>query len=361
MQIKSSQRFEALTGLRAIAAIMVFLYHNRKYWRGWLPDFIINNLNEYHCGVTLFFVLSGFLIAYTYQDNPLHSKKEYIKYLLIRLLRIFPVYLIILTISFIHTGFPVANKTIYNYTLLKGFSDLFNLDGLPQSWSLTVELSFYVCAPLIYQYLKKTITKAALFQLILLTTFLLIGYCWYFIDKNPDKWLYNWLFIFDSTFFGRFVEFFSGMLLAYFVKTNHPILQKLTFKRSTLWSSLASLCIIYGISLFEKDTYDQGILHIPGLILRNVFLPIAISILLYGLMTERTWFSRLLSTRFAILLGNASYIFYLVHVGYVNQQLSTHHLLGDRNFLLLWLISIAGYLLIEKPIYMFVRARIKKW
>lgn len=361
MQIKSSQRFEALTGLRAIAAIMVFLYHNRKHWRGWLSDLVINNLNEYHCGVTLFFVLSGFLIAYTYQDNPLQSRKEYVKYLFIRLLRIFPVYLIILTISFIDTGFPATYKTICNYTLLKGFSDLFNLDGLPQSWSLTVELSFYVCAPLIYQYLKKTITKAFFFQLILLIASLLIGYCWYFINKNLERWLYNWLFIFDSTFFGRFIEFFSGMLLAYFVKTDHPILQKLTIKRITLWSSIAGLWIIYGISLFEKDTYDQGILHIPGLILRNIFLPVAISILLYGLIKEKTLFSRLLSTRFVVLLGNASYIFYLVHIGYVNQQLSAHHLLGDRNFLLLWVISIAGYLLIEKPIYMFMRVRIKRW
>ena len=361
MKIKSSQRFEALTGLRAVAAIMVFLYHNRKYWRGWLPDLIINNLNEYHCGVTLFFVLSGFLIAYTYQDSPLQNRNEYVKYLLIRFLRIFPVYLIILTVSYIENGFPAINKTIYNYTLLKGFSDIFNLDGLPQSWSLTVELSFYICAPLIFQYLKKTLTKAVLFQLTLLMAALLTGYCWFFINKNPDKWLYDWLFIVDSTFFGRFVEFFMGMLLAYFVKTDHPILQKITFKRATLWSSLAGLCIIYGISLFEKDTFDQGILHIPGIILRNVFLPIVISVLLYALMTEKTWFSKLLSTRIAILMGNASYIFYLVHVGYVNRIISGYHLLGDRNFLLLWLISVAGYLLIEKPIHLYMRARIKKW
>ena len=358
MKIKPSQRFEALTGLRAVAAIMVFLYHNRKYWRGWLPDIVINNLNEYHCGVTLFFVLSGFLIAYTYQDNPLQSRKEYVQYLLIRLLRIFPVYLIILTTSFIHTGFPATNKTIYNYTLLKGFSDMFNLDGLPQSWSLTVELSFYVCAPFIYRYLKKAITKAIMFQVILLVVSLLIGYCWYFINKNPDKWLYNWLFIFDSTFSGRFVEFFAGMLLAYFVKTEHPVLQKISIKRITFRSTLAGLMIIYCISLFEKDTYDQGILHIPGLIVRNVFLPVVISFLLYGLMTERTWFSRLLSTRIAIIMGNASYLFYLVHVGYVNQQLSVHHFLKDRNFILLWLISIAGYLLVEKPIYLYMRRRI---
>ena len=361
MYNKSAQRFDALTGLRAIAAIMVFLYHNRKYWRGWLPDFVINNLNEYHCGVTLFFVLSGFLIAYTYQENPLQSRKEYVKYILIRFVRIFPVYLIILTLNYIDNGFPVFNNAVYNYTLLKGFSDKHNLDGIPQSWSLTVELSFYVFAPLVYQYLKTKFTNAVFFQLMLLLLTFIIGYSWHFINKNPGRWLYDWLFIFDSTFFGRFIEFFAGMLLAYFVKTEHSLLNKLPKKNLTLISAILALSTVYCISLFEKDTYDQGILHIPGLLLRNGLLPMFISVLLYGLMTEKTWFSNLLSTRFAMLLGNASFIFYLVHIGYVNSKFYKLHYINDRNFILLWLISIAGYLFIEKPIYNFIRARIKKW
>jgi hypothetical protein len=76
-----ASRINALTGIRAIAVIMVFLYHNRKYWRNDILRYVLRFLNEFHTGVSIFFVLSGFLIAYTYADKPLRSKKEFSKYL----------------------------------------------------------------------------------------------------------------------------------------------------------------------------------------------------------------------------------------------------------------------------------------
>lgn len=340
---------------------MVFLYHNRKYWRGWLPDSIIQNLNEFHTGVALFFVLSGFLIAYTYQDNPLQSKKDYTKYLLIRFIRIFPVYLIILSISYYDTGFPKTALIFYNYTLFKGFSDKYNLDGIPQSWTLTVELCFYVLAPFIYSLCKKSIGKSFIYLLGLTLTTLAIGYSWYFVNGNPEKWLYNWLFIFNSTFFGRFVEFFCGMLLAIFLRNENKWMIELPKKNLTLISCSFLFLSLFCISLFEIDTYDQGTEHIAGLLIRNLILPIFICLFLLGLITETTWLSAILSTRVAILMGNASYIFYLVHIGYVNRKIVRFHFINDRNFILLWLISITGYLLIEKPIYNFARKRIKQW
>ncbi|MBK6381324.1 MAG: hypothetical protein IPF72_17280 [Chitinophagaceae bacterium] len=33
MNAKPAVRFNALTGFRCLAACLVFLYHNRKYWR----------------------------------------------------------------------------------------------------------------------------------------------------------------------------------------------------------------------------------------------------------------------------------------------------------------------------------------
>ncbi len=55
--LKDSQlkRFEALTGLRALAVTLVFIYHNRKYWRGDLHPEIMRFINEFHAGVSIFF------------------------------------------------------------------------------------------------------------------------------------------------------------------------------------------------------------------------------------------------------------------------------------------------------------------
>ena len=340
---------------------MVFLYHNRKYWRGWLSDLVIQNLNEYHTGVTLFFVLSGFLIAYTYEDKPLQSKKEYLKYLLVRLFRIFPVYMIILTVSYLDNGFPDSKMVFYNYSLIKGFSDKYNLEGLPQSWTLTVELCFYTIAPILFWQTIKNLRKTIFLLLLLCAFSLIIGYGWHWINGNTGRWLYNWLFIFNGTFFGRFVEFYSGLLLAMYVKRKNETDVIPVTKYLTAISLLASMVLIYLISCFENDMFDQGTEHIPGLIIRNLLLPLSICVFLFSLITERTWLSYVLSTRLLVLLGNASYIFYLIHIGYVNRKLAGIHLFPDRNFILLWIISISGYVLIEKPIYNFARKQIRKW
>jgi peptidoglycan/LPS O-acetylase OafA/YrhL len=69
---------------------MVFVYHNRKYWLADLHPQVFRFFNEFHIGVALFFVLSGFLIAYTYNDQPMHSGKAYTRYILLRLARILP-------------------------------------------------------------------------------------------------------------------------------------------------------------------------------------------------------------------------------------------------------------------------------
>jgi peptidoglycan/LPS O-acetylase OafA/YrhL len=89
-------------------------------------------------------------------------------------------------------------------------------------------------------------------------------------------------------------------------------------------------------------------------------IPLFTVVWLYGLAKEQTIMSRLFSTRLFVLLGNASFAFYLVHISYVNLRIKQWKLFPDRNFVLLWLISIALYLLFEKPINEWVRKRVRK-
>ena len=69
----NKNHFKALTGIRAIAAIMIFVFHNRKYWKNDLHPEIFRFCNELNLGVQLFFVLSGFLIAKSYGTKPFQS------------------------------------------------------------------------------------------------------------------------------------------------------------------------------------------------------------------------------------------------------------------------------------------------
>ncbi|MBS1565528.1 MAG: acyltransferase, partial [Bacteroidetes bacterium] len=195
-------RFDALTGLRAVAAIMVFCFHFRKFWWTRLPLPVNRMLNEFHVGVSIFFVLSGFLIVYTYKDTPLDSPKAYLKYMLIRLVRIFPVYLVLLTLKYGSGNAPSSKEMLLNYTLLKGFSDKFNLTGIPQSWSLTVEMTFYFLAPFLYMLGKGKQWKPLLFLLSLLLVVLLAGFMMHRAGLNKDDFFYDYFFVLNATFFG---------------------------------------------------------------------------------------------------------------------------------------------------------------
>lgn len=349
--------FAALTGIRAIAATMVFLYHHRKYWYHQLPEVMSRFFNEFHTGVSLFFVLSGFLIAYTYEDKPMNDHRSYTRYLLIRLARIFPIYLLLLSVKYIDQGFPNTTITFLTYTLWHGFSDRYNLHGIPQAWSLTVEFSFYTLAPLIYYLSKKSIVKTVGFLLLLLLATLGIGYGWHAWNGNRDLFFYPWFFVLNGTFSGRFAEFFAGILLAHYIQHQRPSIR--FPKRYNTWIGVAAtLACIYSISLFEKTMYQHGTDAMGGLLIRNLLLPVCVAWLLYGLITEKTWFQWLLSTRVMVLLGNASFAFYLFHINYVNALTYKWHVFPDRNFTFLWILAIIVYLLIEKPLYLLLRKMI---
>jgi len=155
------------------------------------------------------------------------------------------------------------------------------------------------------------------------------------------------------------MEFYIGVLLAMYFKKQKELSKTIPIKYLTSISLILIFVLIYAISCFETNMYDQGTSHLSGILIRNIVLPVAIAWFLLGLITERTLLSRALSTRLAILLGNASYAFYLVHFGYVNRRIISFHLFPDRNFIVLWILAILIYLVIEKPVYEWARKMIK--
>ena len=337
---------------------MVFLYHYRKFWRDELPAWTSRILNEFHTGVSLFFVLSGFLIAYTYADKPMRSRGAYGQYLLIRLIRIFPIYLIILTLKYLSVGFPDATLTALTYTLTHGFSNQYNLHGVSQAWSLTVEMSFYLIAPMIYFGWRRSPVGTTGALLLLLGLTIGAGYAIHAGVPNRYNFFYDWYFVLNTTFNGRFVEFLAGIMLAHWMR-NHEGGQKPLLHRATLTGGLAMLLIIFILGLFEKELHTHGIDTWPGLLIRNLVFPFAVACFLYGLATEGTWLGWLMGSRVFVLLGNASFVFYLAHIGYVSNTLAKWFFLPDRNFTALWVLSILIFLLIEKPLYETLKRRIK--
>jgi len=147
------QHIKKLDSLRAIAAILVILWH-------WIPtDNVINTFNNGAIGVNIFFVLSGFLItrilltnrneAEILNDNKLPVFKNFYAR---RALRIFPIYylLVLLILLFHHyLGAKFSKAEFINsvaYTINFYFFKLEHWGDLTvHFWSLAVEEQFYLC------------------------------------------------------------------------------------------------------------------------------------------------------------------------------------------------------------------------
>ena len=135
-------------------------------------------------------------------------------------------------------------------------------------------------------------------------------------------------------------------------------IQKFHFK--TIIGFAGIFITAYCIGLFQPNAFTQGSDQPGGMILQLLVLPFFVAIALAGLIYEQTWLQKFFASKVLVLLGNASYAFYLIHISYVNIKVKKLFLLPDRNFIVLWLIAIVLYLLIEKPAYNGYRKWIKK-
>ena len=156
-------RLRGIEGCRAIAALSVLLYHVSHYAApdGESVDLgpLTKVFDNFRAGVTLFFVLSGFLlyrvfVAAAIRLRPMPSVRDYLRN---RALRILPAYWVILV------GVVVVFQTelltrpvelLANLFLVQNYVPAYVVGGgeglgIVPAWSLVVEVSFYVLVPLL--------------------------------------------------------------------------------------------------------------------------------------------------------------------------------------------------------------------
>jgi peptidoglycan/LPS O-acetylase OafA/YrhL len=99
-----SGEIRALTGLRIVAALWVVLFHFRLLLRDAAPGFASALSPVLNCGaqgVDLFFILSGFVLTWNYLDTmgATWSGRTTLRFLWLRLARVWPVYLVTLHLA----------------------------------------------------------------------------------------------------------------------------------------------------------------------------------------------------------------------------------------------------------------------
>jgi peptidoglycan/LPS O-acetylase OafA/YrhL len=218
--------FPALTSLRWLAALLVFVYHFPPP----LPPGPLHAIvHEGHVGVGIFFVLSGFLITLRYFDAVTSRRVGLREYLVKRVARIVPLYHVVLALSLLlSTGALLfEGPVLAEWTLTQRFfRQVFANAYVPTSWSLTVEECFYFSAPLVFFALAaadgrsggRPLRGAAVVLMAATAAFFAAGLL---LLALPDAWRQRaWGFFGDPEFmvrhtlFGRFFDFAAGTFAA---------------------------------------------------------------------------------------------------------------------------------------------------
>lgn len=320
--------FPVLTGVRALAAYLVFISHYDYVFDEGFPQIVQRFFHEFHIGVTVFFVLSGFLITYRYYNNFHLTKNWFKQYLKNRVARIYPMYFLLTTGVFIYyyytrdqgitQGFRSPLLLYFmNVFFVRGFFTQLWDTGIGQGWSLTVEECFYFSAPFIFYIATKY--KKFYIQPVLLTA---LGFLLVLTFRNVNWYGFfgNFTFMMLYTFLGRCFEFFVGIQLA-LIMLNKGFARTNNIKYTYIGFLLIFVFVAIMAMLPIPAGWRAGLQHPFGIILNNYLIASAIALFFYGLLTEDTIMKRVLAAPFVELLGKASYIFYLIHLGYIYNYL----------------------------------------
>jgi peptidoglycan/LPS O-acetylase OafA/YrhL len=309
----------ALTGLRFAAAMQVLLYHVYAPGSAGAPGWVRALVGSGYVGVGLFFVLSGFVLAYNYLGPMQEGRVSRREFWTARLARVYPVYLLGLAVgmpAFVRwmlavCPFPVAMGWVARVT---GASLLLVQAWAPQTacalncpgWSLSAEAFFYAVFPLLVVPVQRAPTRRLLTAagaLWLVTLAFPLAYLALAPDHLPHPAADSyglWLMALKFTPLVRLPEFVLGVVTGRLFAAG-------AFDR--VRSGRAELFVVASILavLAASPALPYPLVH-------NGMLTPLFTALVVLLALGRGPVSRLLSGRRMEILGGASYALYILHL-----------------------------------------------
>ena len=326
-----------LDGLRALAVLAVIANH-------------INTsiLPGGYLGVDIFFVISGYVITLSLQQYPNNSLRGLLfNFYSKRIKRLAPAMIVmVLLVSLAIRFFDPDPKisTISGILALFGLSNIFfyiqaidyfgnsvKLNPFSHTWSLGVEEQFYLIFPFLFfwQLNKNKYKKIRIAFLAGITVISLMGYIIIYPINQPAAY-------FLVPF--RFWEIGIGCLLAFGLKNGSNTLLNISRKINP---SIAFLFIV--ASLFISDKYT---------IFGTVFIVFSTASFIASIRPNNIIY-KVLTHPIALYIGLISYSLYLWHWGVLSigsWTIGVHGWLIPLQIFLIFLLSIASYHLIEKPL-----------
>lgn len=367
MQLDSKATyFPNLDGVRGLACLVVFVCHAFDYLHhtmqsggaeAWIYDHIIARAGA--MGVSLFFVLSGFLITHLLlAEKGKYQRISFRFFYAKRILRIWPVFFTVVIAGFfivplvsggidftaIREHLPWYVTFTNNFDRIRsGFTGI-NNDSLGVLWSVAVEEQFYLVWPLLILLLgRRAFPYAGLV--------IIAGAAWFrFAHYNSeDQVYYNSLSVAGDLAIGGLAAY-SGL---------HSENFRRFFREASRPVTILIYIIIGSAILLHQKLLDPGIGVVPG----RIVLTFAFALLIADQAYRDNGLFRMRQIPGLTKLGMISYGFYCYHLFVIMfaQKLNAHYGWTDLSemgfyaeFLLVFagtaLLSYASYRIMERPL-----------
>lgn len=321
---QSKQHIDILDGMRGVAAIFVVLYHLIETYQ----NSSIHIINHAYLAVDLFFVLSGFVVSYAY-DQRLQSSLTVLSFFKRRLIRLHPmvVFATILGAAMYYfqssPAFPIIEQTSWSMLItvllmhiffipctplndIRGWNEMFCLNS-PQ-WTLFFEyIANVIYGLILYRLSNRTLWVITIFfSLFTLNLSLNINIGNFFAERNELIYtvIGGWCCNNSDIFIG-----FSRLMFPFCCGI---IIQRMNWKISIRHSFAVISFIIIGVFFVPK---------LPG-ILNGIYEAICILFVFPLLIMIGFGNNRKEKKQSYLIIGKISYPLYITHFPFVYLQAS---------------------------------------
>lgn len=290
MVASEARRFVVLDFYRFVAALGVFIFHLKTIDPGISPAWN----GSYGLFVDMFFILSGFVISYSYPSDA-RGIGAYSRFMIRRIARIYPLHLLSLLIFVLligvgleRTGRSTPLDFLYNLVLLQAWGVTDHLSFNSPSWSISAELFCYLIFPLLMLLARKLHPLALAAVVAALYLVLAHGHLPIWQDRSQ---MYGANY--DYGMLRAVPSFLNGILLAILFRLSGPYRHK-----PVIIAGIATFGIsVLVLNIFAKP--DLAILLFSGAILLTAI--------------GESAFAEFPGARLLGRLGNTSYAIYMLH------------------------------------------------
>lgn len=328
-----------LDGLRAVSILLVLVAHLASTQNSPIPQRYWHYTSwGSKCGVTMFFVISGFIITLLLLRERAATQDTSIKgFYFRRILRIVPAYGAFLLGIGIFTFFGVFDLSADGFLKAATYTtSIFPCNDweVGHTWSLSVEEHFYFVWPLVFCFFP---SRSFLFAAIYLLSVPLLRFAIYLYDAEvAGRMGYFTPTRMDSIAFGSCLAF---------------LLWNYRFPRRELSMAVFLGLIISCAIGLAGNWYCMSQSSIYQATLFHSVNPLLFSMLIWTCVCgHRTLLGWLLNTRIAMTIGVLSYSLYLWQNPFLNAASERWYCAWPVNICFAVAAAVASYLLIERPV-----------